>query len=407
MIAAGLFLLTAAVVLMPMLPALIEWRWPQDVVPLPIDGQDALDPPYLARSFVVQLAQALASGQARLGRSLIARAPMQGDLPLTERELKRLRSRRVWFVPGDLTLPPRLSFLGEVAAEGSLRTASGAVYRGLRARDRLVLAERSTVLRWAHGAEVEVHSGCDLAGRISADERIHLLGPANFMLLHAPVLCFGADPDQLDEAPPWTEFAHAGTAWGRPEAQVPALSVVGCGGLPAPVVWNPVARRGSCDGSLRVAGASAWRGDLVCRGDMALGLRCRGHGSLKVHGDLVVGAGCQIAGSLVAGGRIDLGLACAVLGSVVSEDEIVLGAGCVVGAPGRLVTVSAPRVRVAPGVVVHGTIWALESGRTQSVDAWADEPERLDAAFVERREALPSDWPEPWRDARPEPEVRW
>ena len=407
MIAAGLFLLTAAVVLLPMLPALAEWRWPTDVVPLPIDGQDALDPPFLARSFVEQLAHAMARGQQRLGRSLIARAPMQGELPLTERERKWLRSRRVWFAPGDLALPARMSFLGEVAAEGWLHTASNAIYRGLRARGRLMLAERSTVLRWAHGAEVDVHSGCELAGRISADARINLLGPANFMLLHAPVLCFGTDPAQLDEAPPWTEFAGVRTAWGNSAAQARALHAGDCGGLPAPVLWNTVARRGTCDGPLQVAGTSHWLGDLVCQGNLALGPRCQASGSLKVHGDLAVGAGCRIAGSLVVGGRIDLGMACVVLGSVVSEDEIVLGAGCIIGAPGLLATVSAPRIRVAPGVVVHGTIWALESGRTQSVDAWADEPERLDAAFVERREAVPSDWPEPWRDARADTGGRW
>ena len=407
MIEAGLFLLTALVVLLPMGPALIEWRWPTDVVPLPIDGRDALDPPFLARSFVVQLAQAMASGQPRLGRSLIARAPMQGELPLTERELKWLRSRRVWFAPGDLALPARMSFLGEVAVEGRLRTAPDTVYRGLRAGGHLVLAEHSTVLRWAHGAEVDVHSGCELAGRISADERINLLGPANFMLLHAPVLCFGTHPAQHDEAPPWTEFAGARSAWGNSAALSRPQPAGDCGGLPAPVVWDPVARRGTCDGPLQVAGASHWLGDLVCQGDLALGPRCRASGSLKVHGDLALAAGCHIAGSLVVGGRIDLGMACVVLGSVVSEDEIVLGAGCIVGAPGLLATVSAPRIRVAPDVVVHGTIWALESGRTQSVDAWADEPERLDAAFVERREALPSEGLAPWGDARLGVEGRW
>ncbi len=407
MIGAGLFLLTAALLLLPMLPALIEWRWPRDVVPLPIDGLDALDPPFLARRFVDQLAQAMTDGQPRLGRSLIARAPMQGPLPLTERELTRRRSRRVWFAPGDLVLPPGMSFLGEVTAEGGLRTATGAIYRGLRARRRLELTERSTVLRWAHGAEVDVHSGCELAGRISADACIHLLGPANFMLLHAPLLCFGADPDQFDETPPWTEFAGARTAWGSSPTRSPMAAAGDCGGLAAPVVWNPVARRGTCDGPLQVAGASHWLGDLVCQGDLTLGPRCQASGSLKVHGDLLVAAACRIEGSLVVRGRIDLGMACAVLGSVVSEDEIVLGAGCVVGAPGLLATVSAPRIRVAPGVVVHGTIWALESGRTQSMDAWTDEPERLDAAFVERREDVPSDWPEPLVDARFDPKVRW
>ena len=411
MIAAALFLLTAWVVLLPRLPALAGWRWASDVVPLHIDGQDALDPPFLARSFVQQLQDALAHGRRRLGRSLIGRAPLQGELPLSETERQWLRSRRVWFAPGDLVLPARVSFVGEVSADGHLQTAADAAYRGLRAAGQLVLAERCTVQRWAHGRVVEVHSGCDLAGRISADERIHLLGPANFMLLHAPVVCFGTDPSHHDEPPPWTHFAGVRTAWGNSAALDAVLRSRGCGGLPAPVVWDAVARRGTCEVALQAAGSSHWLGDLVCRGDATLGPRCDASGSLKVHGDLLVGAGGRIAGSLVVGGRIELGMGCVVLGSVVSEQEIVLGAGCVIGGAGLLATVSAPRIRVSPDVVVHGTIWASEAGRTQSVDAWFDEPERLDAAFVERREAATSDWPQawidPWADPRQPPGARW
>ena len=403
MTAAALLLLTCAVMLLPMLPALIEWRWPSDVVPLHIDGQDALDPPFLARSFHQQLLEALSQGKSRLGRSLIARVSGLGDLRLSERELARGRSRRVWIAPRDLTLPAGITYLGEVSADGHLRTSPGAVCRGLRAGGRLVLDERSTVLRWAHATQVEVHSACDLAGRISADERIHLLGPANFMLLHAPVLSFGNDPGQADDDMPWVPTPHLRTAWGSSAALTPQQRGQRPGGLPAPVAWNEVARRGTSAVALQVAGGSHWLGDLVCHDDCTLGLRCHASGSLKVHGDLVLGAGSRVAGSLVASGRIELGMGCVVLGSVMSETEVVLGSGCVIGAPGILATVSAPIVRVAPDVLVHGTLWASESGRTQSMDAWLDEPERLDAAFVERRAGPTTDGAEPWPDAWTEP----
>ena len=408
MIAASLLLLTVAVLLLPMLPALVEWRWPTDVVPLHIDGQDALDPPFLARSFRHQLGEALLHGQSRLGRSLIGLAPLRGELPFSERERQRKRSRRVWVATGDLALPVGVTFLGEVSADGNLITTARGVYRGLCAGRRLVLAEHATVLRWAHGRQVEVHSGCELAGRISADERIHLLGPANFMLLHAPELCFGTDPKRQDDNPPWSHATPWRTAWGNSAALMHTRAP---GGLPAPAVWNSVARRSTCELPLQVAAASHWLGDLVCHADCTLGSRCDASGSLKVHGDLVVGAGTRVAGSLVARGRIDLGMGSEVLGSVLSEVEVTLGSGCVVGAPGLLATVSAPRIRVAPDVVVHGTLWASESGRTQSVDAWLDEPERLDAAFVEQHEAVSSDWPEPeagpWADPRQPPGARW
>ena len=54
---------------------------------------------------------------------------------------------------------------------------------------------------------------------------------------------------------------------------------------------------------------------------------------------------------------------------MVSETAVLLGAGCTVGAPGCPATVAAPRIEVAPGVVVHGTLWASESGRLVKVQA--------------------------------------
>ena len=133
MMAALLFLLTATAVLLPMLPALIEWRWPSDVVPLHIDTEDALDPPFLARSFVARLRTAVAEGQLRLGRSLIALAPSGEVWTFIERERRSRLSHRVWHAVGDIHLPAGMAFLAEVAAGGHLRTAPREVYRALSA----------------------------------------------------------------------------------------------------------------------------------------------------------------------------------------------------------------------------------------------------------------------------------
>ncbi len=362
MMAALLFVLTATVVLLPMLPALIEWRWPSDVVPLHIDTEDALDPPFLARSFAARLRNVLADGQQRLGRSLIALAPPGAVWTFIERERRSGLSRRVWHAAGDIQLPAGMTFLAEVAAGRHLHTAPREVYRALSAGQQLHLAAGSTVLRWAHGAQVDVHGGCMLAGRITADEQITLWGAANFTLLHAPAVCFGIDPV-------------------RAAARLAPPLAVASAGLPAPVQWNAVAGRGTCAAALTLRAGTAWRGDLVCQSDLTLGPRCSAGGSLKAHGHLLAGAGCHIAGNLVTHGRIALGAACAVQGSVISETEIVLGAGCVIGAPGRLATVSAPRILVAPDVVVHGTIWAGKVGRTHAPGA-ADEALSLPGGVV-------------------------
>jgi len=338
-----LFALTLAVILLPMWPAIQEWHKPTDVVPLHIDTEDALDPPFLARAFAARLATCVAAGQSRMGSNEIALAPSNGPWPLAADELRRQRSRRVWRGPGDLIVPDGVLFLAEVAAAGSLCTAPGGSHRALLAGQRLLLAPHTTVLRWAHGRRVDVAGGCRLPGRVSADEVISLGGEALFRLLHAPAIRF--EP-----------LAAAATPAGAP----PGLA---SGPLPSRVAWDEIARRGTCDTPLEMGDHRAWSGDLVGRADIVLGTGCLADGSLKSRADVVSGTGCTVTGSIVAEGRIELGARCRVFGAVVSETAIVLGAGTVVGSPDRPATVAAPMIDVAAGVVVHGTLWAGKRGR--------------------------------------------
>lgn len=341
-----LLLATLAVVLLPMLPAVLEWHRKSDVGPLFIDTQDAQDPAFLARSFAAHLSEAIVTGQRRLGRSPIALAPADDDWPLTDREMRDARSRRVWHAAASAELPFGVNFLAEVAARGALHTAEGSMYRALWSGDELLLAPRSTVLRWAHGATVLVGRGCRLAGRVSADQRIEVHGKASFTLLHAPAIHF------------------MGSAK-RPVAPLPLNHSMYRLGLPEQVAWDPVAGRGTADDSLDVGAYRAWRGDLVCRADLFLGVGCNVHGSIKAHGDTVLDAHCCITGNLVCESSVSLGQGCVVTGTLTSEVEIVVGEGCVIGEPGRPATLAAPSVRIADGVVVHGTVWASSTGRAQ------------------------------------------
>ena len=113
-----LFVLTALVVLLPMVPALVEWHWPSDVTPLFIDKDDALDPAYLARSFAMSLATALALRQTHLGRSPITSLQPCKLWPFDARESAAATSHRVWDLHGDADLPAGMALLGEVAARG-------------------------------------------------------------------------------------------------------------------------------------------------------------------------------------------------------------------------------------------------------------------------------------------------
>ena len=362
-----LFVLTLAVVLLPMLPAFLEWRRPSDVVPLHIDTRDAQDPSWLARSFFQQLTQALAQQRTRLGQSRLRPVPAEGDWLRTDAELRAGASRTVWHADGDVRLPPDADLLGEVAATGDIRTAITRIYRALWAGGRLKLAPECTVLRWAHGHDVVVAQGCRLGGRISAERSLTVGRGVHFSLLHAPVVHFG--DDERPHPPPRRAGGDAGGVGGAGGAVGGGLG--GNLGLPPEVDWNPVASRGVCSQSLQIGPGRAWRGDLVCHGDLLLGRGCRVRGSIKTWGELRVDVGSRVRGNLVAAGRLVLGADCEVQGAVVSETAVLLGAGCVVGAPDAPCTVTAPRIVVAAGATVHGTLWATEHGSTPDSTAGA------------------------------------
>lgn len=343
---------TLAVVVLPMLPAILEWRRPTDAAPLAIEASHALDPSGFASSFAGRLAEALLRGETKVGQSVLASAGAEaaaGRWPLTRAEAAAGCNHRTWHTADDALLPAGQSFLAEVACGGTLCTAPGAVYRALLGAARLSIADSAVVLRWAHADAVDVSPGCWLAGRVSASQHIRIDGRVRFTLLHAPVVDFGA-PALL-----------TGARVPAPAEAVPDLP-------PEGAVWNHVAARGVASAALTVRARRSWRGDLVCGGTLRLGEGCHARGSLKAHGSASLAAGCRVDGNIVARDLIRLNRDCVVLGSVMSETAVTLGENCVVGAPGHPATVTAPRIVVAPGVVVHGTLWATDEGTAGYVE---------------------------------------
>jgi predicted acyltransferase (DUF342 family) len=334
-----LTVLTLAVMLLPLLPAFLEWWWPTDITPLPIDETDALEPPFLARRFAGLLAPAVEKGLIELGGVPLVHLPakaIHAPWPLNEHEIRTGRTRRIWHADGDCVLPERLHCLAEMSARGAMRAAAGLTYRALLSGGQLTLPTRSRIIRWAHADSLVVGDHCQLPGRISA-ERVLMLGrEVSFALLHAPAI----------------RFAGQVTDWAIPPDGRWSI------GSSEGVLWDAESSVGRVPGRLHVPPLRRWRGDLHSDSHLSLGEGCEAEGSLRAAGSLNIGAGCRIHGGLMAPGEVYLAAGASVGASIVSETLVVLGAGCVVGVPGAHATVRAPRVEVGKGVVVHGTVWS-------------------------------------------------
>jgi len=267
-------------------------------------------------------------------------------------------------VPQALHVPPLRRWRGELVCDSHLSLGEGCEAEGsLRAAGTLNL-----------GAGCLVHGGLVAPGEIylAAGTEVRASIVSETLVVLGAGCVVGVPGTHATVRAPRVEIGKGvvvhGTVWSGQHmrtvgvVQDEDLDPMDEHGLGPAVRWNAVSGRGLANGDLKIPPLRQWSGDLVCQGDLELGARCHVRGSLKAYGDLGLGPGVQVDGSVVAQGDVLVGAGSQVLGSVMSETAVVLGPGCTIGTPERHATVCAPRVEVALGVVVHGTVWAGASG---------------------------------------------
>ena len=89
------------------------------------------------------------------------------------------------------------------------------------------------------------------------------------------------------------------------------------------------------------------------------------HGSAKGNGDIELRPQTRIDGSLISTGVIRIGSHCMIKGPVLAEHEISIAPDTQIGTSDSPTTISAPRIRIAPDCVVHGTLWARLEGSVE------------------------------------------
>lgn len=338
---------TGGILVMPLLPAILEWRRKTDASPLRIYRKDEGDVRHFARTFRQfvrdnmgeALQQAAADGEPRAGtvgaalRYQVVGRDGRPELAATETALKS--TERMLLSSSALRLPPYWLFKGDLYCEGVVYGSEGSIYRAILAGGDIRLAESSTVLRWLHtDGSLFLAPGCTLYGRASAEDRIVLATNARFHRLHAPIIMVG------DE--------------GGGSQDEPAAS-------PAP----PGPRsRWLVRGDVELPPGTCYDGDVVASGNIWIGAGTRITGSVKSNRHLRVERGCILQGAVVAAEDLRLGPDCRVKGPAVAEATLEVQTGSVIGSKSKLTSVTAPHIAVAPGVAIHGTLWARESGRT-------------------------------------------
>ncbi len=311
---ASLALLTGSLLSLPLAPALLERRLRRDAGPIPIEDR-AENIADLAGHF-----RALLRDHRAVARRVRPRATAQ-------------------VFEEDVFLNEGMFFADYIYAKANLIAAGRNVFRAILCDKDVHLGENSKVLGWVHATgSVALGNGSAACGRLSAGERVQLGSACSFERVHAP------------------EVAILGGA----EATAPDATHAAEGSILERVTDRIVVHK---DFVLQPAGFL--RCNVVAGRRIYLADHSRVIGNLKSNAAMHLESSVRIDGSLVSASDLRIGTRCLVLGPILAEGELLIESGTQIGAPEHPTTVRAPRIRIAGGVSIHGSLWAYEQGQVR------------------------------------------
>ena len=236
-----------------------------------------------------------------------------------------------------IQLPDGFHSTGDFYSFSSVETGHKNVFRALMSESEIQLGKDTKVLRWTHAeSALTVSEKCALFGRASANRSITLSSDCTFERIHAPVIYTSEDASRLSlrlESDAFSKLAHSGIG------------------------------RTRVHGKAHLSAGQQHRGDLVSSRGLHMDEQSSVLGSVKANGEVHLDERATVDGSLVSTKTIHIAAGSFVKGPIISEREIRIGTGVQIGIPGTSTTVSAPKIYLAPGSVLHGTVWARVEGR--------------------------------------------
>jgi cytoskeletal protein CcmA (bactofilin family) len=191
-------------------------------------------------------------------------------------------------------------------------------------------------------AQVRLEPMSATPAMVSASVRILASSGSRFQKLTAPTILLGT------ASQPYRNTAHA-----------PLRTVLQT--IPHSQKWGTHGWR--IQGDCHIPDAQQVTGPLVVMGSLTVGADCLLDGDIKAHGAVQIGSRSQVQGALFSEHAIALHEDVRVQGPVVSQAHVDLGSGVTVGSLEHPSTLSTPHMLANPGAVVHGTVWATQSGR--------------------------------------------
>jgi hypothetical protein len=361
----GLISVTAALLAVPVTPALYELRKRGDVAPLPTSRHDGRIENF-SEVFCSRVKPLLLQLDQCRAQRKVSRTNLDGtEVLLVGRDDFDFDSAQMRGIAAVLcsnpTIPAGRAVQSDVYAEHNLTLDGGSAVRAGFAHGDIVLSTNSAVLRWMHAeGRIFLAEGSVVYGRLSAAEAIYLQPGCSFQHMHAPsILTVRADGGRAAADLPMSDTGVSGREKSvTPEVPDPRPAVIGD---------EPFAsrRRVRVHGDFVLLPGETLNANVIATGDLRLGSGSRLFGSAKSYRDTAVEQGAIVAGSIISGRTLHLGPRCFVAGPILAERDVVLSRGARVGSLDALTTISCSTVRMAGECRLHGTVWARVRGHVE------------------------------------------
>lgn len=355
---------TAALVGMPVAPALFELLKRSDATPLPTSHHDGKITNF-AEVFTSRLESLRPQLEVCVMRGKIARSRLEDtDVLLIGLDAFELSSKVTSgtssiMCGSSATILPGQVIEANVHADGVFRLLPGAALRAGTSRQDVILERDSTVLRWFETqGSAHLHRGSAAYGRLSAKHSIHLQSGSVFQRMRAPKIHTAEHDHFLDSRSDDCDCVLI-----PPKCHICEIELNhGYDPGDSRDVFVAHRKRIRQEGEFVLPPHQTLNANVVATGTLRFGLHSRFMGSTKSYRDTFVDDGACIHGSLVCGGTVYIGERSSVTGPIMAEQDVIIAPGALIGRPDALTTIAARNIKIAPGCQLHGTVWARVRG---------------------------------------------
>ncbi len=365
----GLTTVTAALLALPVTPALYELWKRRDAAPLPTSRHSGR-----IANFADIFRSRLAPLRPQLERCRIQRELFRTSIDGMQVLLVGSNNQDFDFHP-TLTegldavmlsqpalIPAGTVVEADVYADGTLHLGEGSALRAARGASDIILGNNSAVLRWLHAdGTIGLRTGSTAYGRLSAGQSIRLEPGCAFQHMHAPqILTVDSDRVEAEERDARFVPSKVHVCQTQKDAGEVAQPSHDAGDA-----FTSSRKRLRIQGDFLLPTGQTLDANVIATGELRLGPGARLFGTAKSYKDTVIEEDACVHGGIICGGPVWLGPRSFVAGPVLAEADVRIARGTRVGEPDALTTISSCGAHIAAGCQLHGTVWARVRGNVE------------------------------------------